>query len=104
MSPGIGSYILKGVETMTTMFVRHTVKDFAAWKKVYDEFDKERQGMGVTGHAVYQAEGAPNEVIVTHDFKDAASAKAFFGSPRLKEIMEQAGVVGEPVAWLATKV
>jgi hypothetical protein len=38
---------------MVRLFVRHPVADYAAWRRVYDDFDEERRGMGVTGHAVY---------------------------------------------------
>lgn len=88
---------------MATMFARHRVKDFASWKKRYDEFDSERKGMGVTGHGVYQADGDPNDVTVYHEFESVAAAKTFAGSARLKEVMEEAGVDGAPDIWLTTK-
>jgi hypothetical protein len=85
------------------MFVRHQVKDFASWKAAYDAFDGERKGMGVTGHGVYQAEDNPNDVTVYHDFKTIGAAKEFAGSARLKEVMNGAGVVGEPDIWFTTR-
>lgn len=88
---------------MATMFVRHNVKDFAAWKKTYDEFDATRKGMGVTGHGVYQAEGNPNDVTVYHDFATFDAAKKFATSDELKTTMEKAGVVGAPDIWFTTK-
>ena len=87
---------------MVRMFVRHDVADYDAWKKGYDEFDETRRGMGVTGAAVYQAFGDPNDVTVTHDFEDADVARAFVSSPELKGAMENAGVVGEPQVWLTS--
>ena len=88
---------------MATLFVRHTVKDFPAWKKVYDSFDAERKGMGVTGDGVYQADGNSTDVTVYHHFDSMESAKAFAASARLKEIMSEAGVTGEPTVWFTTK-
>ena len=38
---------------MATLFVRHSVVEFGAWMKAYDDFDEERASMGVTGHGVY---------------------------------------------------
>jgi hypothetical protein len=32
------------------------------------------------------------------------AAKAFVNSPRLREVMQAAGVKGEPTVWFATKV
>jgi quinol monooxygenase YgiN len=89
---------------MATLFVRHDVADFATWKQAYDAFDEERQSMGVTGHGVYQAEGNPKDVTVYHHFESMDTAKAFMGSERLREVMQQAGVQGEPTVWFTNKV
>lgn len=88
---------------MATLFVRHDVSNYDHWKKAYDDFDEERQSMGVTGHAVYQADGNPNNVTVYHDFDSMEAAKTFAGSERLKEVMQGAGVQGEPVIWFVNK-
>ena len=88
---------------MATLFVRHRVKDFTTWKVAYDEFDTERKSMGVTGDGVYQTDGDPNEVTVYHHFADMESARAFMSSPRLKEIMEAAGIDGAPDVWFVNK-
>lgn len=84
---------------MIRMFVRHPVKDFPAWKKAYDNFDEARRSMGVKGQAVFQAATDPNDVTVWHDFDSLESAQAFAGSTRLKDVMEQAGVAGQPAIW-----
>jgi hypothetical protein len=89
---------------MATMFVRHEVSDFGAWKKAYDDFDSERQSMGVTGHGAYQADGNPNEVTVYHHFDDMETARSFATSPRLQQVMKEAGVVGDPNIWFTTRV
>ena len=89
---------------MATLFVRHKVKEFKTWKAAYDAFDAERQTMGVTGHGVYQAEGDPSDVTVYHHFDSMEAAKSFAGSPRLKEVMQKAGVVGAPDMWFTKKI
>ena len=88
---------------MTTMFIRHTVADYTAWRRAYDAFDAERAGMGVTAHAVYQLEGNPNDLTISHDFATLDSAKAFANSPRLREVMQSAGVQGQPEVWFTTR-
>jgi hypothetical protein len=85
------------------MYVRHEVNDYATWRKGYDAFNAERKGMGVTGAAVYQSIDNPNDVTVTHDFRNADTAKAFASSARLKEVMEKAGVKGAPQIWFTTR-
>jgi quinol monooxygenase YgiN len=89
---------------MATMFARHTVKDFAAWKKAYNEFDAMRKKMGVTGAGAFQADSNPNDVTVYHEFASMDAAKEFAGSAELKQAMEGAGVVGSPEIWFAEKV
>ena len=87
---------------MIRMFVRHDVSDYAKWRAVFDGFDQERSGMGVKAYAVYQAADNATDVTVTHDFDDLASAQAFAGAPRLKEIMGEAGVAGAPQVWFTS--
>ena len=81
---------------MVRMFVRHKVNDYAVWRKAYDDFDGERSGMGVKGHAVFQTVDDPNDVTVWHDFETKETADSFVGSDRLKEVMEAGGVASAP--------
>lgn len=89
---------------MTTMFVRHTVSDYAAWRKSYDGFAPIQKAKGVTAQAVYQAADNPNDVTVTHEFASLDAAKAFVGSDELKKAMQGAGVVGAPTIWFTNRV
>jgi len=84
---------------MTRMFVRHDVDDYETWRKAYDDFDDERGGMGVRGHGVYRSVDNGNDVTAYHDFDSADAANAFAGSPRLREVMETAGVSSPPQIW-----
>jgi hypothetical protein len=89
---------------MTTLFVRHTVADYEAWRKAYDDFAPTRKANDVTVHAVYQAADNPNDVTVTHDFATLEAAQSFVGSEELKRAMQGAGVVGAPTIWFTNKV
>ena len=88
---------------MIRMFVRHDVEDFGAWKHAYDEFDEERNAMGVRGDGVYRSLENPNNVTIRHDFDSEADGQAFVGSDRLKEAMVAAGVRGEPSIWFTSQ-
>jgi hypothetical protein len=93
-----------GREPMTTtIFVRHSVADYAAWRNGYDALDSMRKTMGVTNDAVYRSVENPNEVTVTHDFTTLESAQAFVGSAELKNAMSKLGVTGAPTIWFTTK-
>ena len=48
---------------------------------------------------MYQSIDDPNDVTVWHDFDDAAVARAFVGSLKLRDAMSSAGVQGEPQLW-----
>lgn len=89
---------------MTTVFVRHTVSDYAAWRKVYDGFASFQKANGVTAEAVYQAADNPNDVTVTHDFATLEAAQAFTRLEELKKAMQSGGVVGAPTIWFTNKV
>ena len=88
---------------MTTLFVRHTVSDYKAWRKIYDAFGPTQKAKGVKAEHVYQAADNPNDVTVTHDFASVADAQAFIKSEDLKKAMQGAGVVGAPTMWITNK-
>ena len=88
---------------MATMFVRHTVSDFAAWRKAYDSVAPLQKAGGVTAEAVYRSVDDPNDVTVTHEFASIEAAKAFAATADLKAAMQKAGVVGAPTIWFTNK-
>lgn len=79
-----------------SMLVVHAVKDFAAWKKVYDSVEGLRKRHGIFGAAVNQALDNPNLVIVYHQAETRAELQAFVDSAELMAAMQQAGVSGPP--------
>ena len=89
---------------MTIVFIRHTVANYQAWRKVYDGFAPVQKAKGVTAQAVYQAAENPNDITVTHDFATVEAAHAFVDSEELKSAMQNAGVVGTPTIWFTNKV
>jgi hypothetical protein len=84
---------------MIRMLVRHSVQNYGTWRKAYNSFDAERKTMGVVGDDVYQAVDDPNDVTVYHDFNTRQQAETFATSQRLKEVMKNAGVTGQPNIW-----
>ena len=89
---------------MATMFIRHTISDYKAWRKAYDDFTPLQKAKGVTAQAVYQAADNPNDITVTHEFGSVEAAQAFAKSDELKKAMQGAGVVGTPTIWFTNKV
>lgn len=81
---------------MATFIVRHKVKDYAGWKKVFAEHGKTRAQAGFTKSRVYRYLDDPNHVIIVCEVKDIQKAKAFASSPDLGQAMRAAGVIDEP--------
>ena len=88
---------------MTTLFVRHVVSNYDAWRKAYDSVGPMQKKAGVIAEAVYRGTDNPNDVTVTHEFASAEAAAAFAGSEDLKKAMQSAGVIGAPTIWFASK-
>lgn len=88
---------------MVTLFVRHKVADYAAWRKVYDAFQASSGTKDVIGQSVYISADDPTDITVTHDFKTLDIARAFTASEALHSTMGKAGVVGAPTVWFASK-
>lgn len=81
---------------MVILVVHHRVRDYDAWKAVFDEHESVRRSHGETEHRVYRDIHDPNRVVVHNDFPTEEAARAFAEDPSLKEAMERAGVEGEP--------
>jgi quinol monooxygenase YgiN len=89
---------------MVTVFLRHKISDYAAWRKVYDAAGPMKKAGGVIGEAVYQSADDPNDITVTHEFATIEVAKAYLDNPELKQAIQKAGVIGAPTVWLTNKV
>jgi quinol monooxygenase YgiN len=89
---------------MGMIIVHHKVKDFGAWKPLYDKHAGARKAAGLTKAHVLQSVDDPNTVTVVMDFSDVHKAKAFAASEDLKTAMKLAGVVGAPSIHILKKV
>ena len=89
---------------MATMFVRHIVSDYDAFRKIYDGFADFQNSNGVTAESVYQAADNPNDLTVTHDFASIEAAQKFAATDELKTAMQSVGIIGAPDIWFTNKV
>jgi quinol monooxygenase YgiN len=78
------------------MLIQHQVKDYAAWKKVFDSAIEMRTSSGELSAQVYRDASDPNKVTTINKWNSLANAQKFAHSPELKAAMEKAGVVGAP--------
>ena len=87
-----------------TLVIRHQVRDYATWRKVYDEAGSLRTQHGCTAQRVMQLPNDGNDLFVIHDFPTAEQAASFAHDPALREAMGQAGVDGAPRIEIFTDV
>ncbi len=90
--------MMKGMShgSPVTVIVTHAVKEYASWRKVYDADEPNRKKMGFKVSGVYADAKDPNMISIIGTFPSASAVDAFMSSPKLKEAMENAGVVGAP--------
>jgi hypothetical protein len=86
---------------MSTVFIRHTVADFDAWKPGFDEHGGTRREHGLTDAGVYRDVDDANSVTILFNTDDADRAREFLSSDDLRETMSRFGVVSQPEVWIA---
>jgi hypothetical protein len=79
-----------------TVIVTHEVKEYTTWRKGFDADESNRKQAGFKVSGVYADVKNPNLVSIIGEFPSAAAAEAFATSPKLKEVMQKAGVIGKP--------
>lgn len=82
---------------MPRIFVRHAVRDYAAWRAAFDAHASARAAAGLHHRHVYRGTDAANEVLVVLETDDLERARAFANDPAVRTAMAAAGVLGEPV-------
>ena len=81
---------------MPHLLIHHQVRNFDAWKAVYDAHKPARDEAGLTEMHLFQGVNDPDEVVVLFHAEDAKKAHDFTQSKDLIEAMQRAGVVGMP--------
>ena len=81
---------------MALLIVQHKIKDYAAWRPVFDAHKSSQTGGGLANARVYRKSDDPNDVVILFYVLDAAKARAWVQGADLKKAMQEAGVVGAP--------
>ena len=72
---------------MAHLFVRHKVKDYPAWKKVFDGFIGTRRSGGEKNYQIFHPDNEANNVLSLFEWDNIENAKKFAHSSELKEAM-----------------
>jgi quinol monooxygenase YgiN len=81
---------------MATMIVTHRISSFDGWKAAFDAHEGARREAGFTSATVLRDQVDPNVVTVVLSTPSLERAKAFAGSPDLRDAMQKAGIQGAP--------
>ena len=81
---------------MITLVVHHRVRDYDAWKPVFDEHEGVRVSHGEVEHRIYRTSHRPEPRRRSTTTSSVEAARGFMADPSLPEAMERGGVEGEP--------
>jgi quinol monooxygenase YgiN len=81
---------------MVTVVIEHGLKDWGAWKRVFDEHAASRKEYGCVREELFRADGPGQTIMNVMRWPDRAAAEAFLADPSLAEAFGRAGVLGAP--------
>ena len=81
---------------MAHLFIKHKVKDYPAWKNVFDGFIETRRASGEKSYQIMHPQNDANNLLGIFEWDSLENAKKFDNSSELKEVMGNAGVIEQP--------
>ena len=85
------------------IIVQHGVRDFDAWKAVFDGHAGSRERAGLVDLFVSHPVGDSTDVHMMFGVLDESSLTNYMSSPALRVAMRLSGVIGEPKAYFVRK-
>jgi hypothetical protein len=87
---------------MGYLLVRHKVKEFDEWKRVFDGHGEAQRKAGLRIDKVMRNTYEPNEVFLFFEVLDLAKARGFVFSPEVPKAQAEAGVLDKPDIYFLT--
>ncbi len=82
---------------MIYLSARQTVSDYAKWRTAFDADATFRKDAGATGvNQIYRDVENPSTVTAIMEWTTIEKARLHLADPKLKQVMENAGVTGSP--------
>ncbi|MDI6723180.1 MAG: cyclase [Methanobacterium sp.] len=85
---------------MHYVLVRHKIKDYDKWKRIYDENMENRKNNGSKGGHVLKGTDDPDEIVILFEWDDLDNARKFYRSEETRKRMEKAGVENPEIHYL----
>ena len=81
---------------MASLLFQIKVKEYSAWRKVYDTLKGFRISMGQLSEQVYRDADDPHKVAILFTWDAIENAQKYTRAPELRAAMADAGVEGPP--------
>jgi len=81
----------------------HPVRDFEAWKAIFDQFEPIRKEAGERSAVVLRHADDPNMVTIINTWDSIEATQAFLNREELKAGMAEAGVTAPPTMIFANE-
>jgi heme-degrading monooxygenase HmoA len=82
---------------MVHVLIHHKVSDYIRWKEAFDAHLNARKKAGEVGFRLFHTIEDPRDVVILSDWQTADEAQKFMKSNELRDVMQKAGVMGDPV-------
>ncbi len=87
----------KMVDKKITGIIYHEVEDYDKWKRVFDDFERTRKEFKEVSYEVGTINGDSRMIYVMNQWNSLQDYKTFVNDEKLKEAMNHAGVIGQPI-------
>ncbi len=87
----------KMMDNKITGIIYHEVEDYDKWKRVFDDFERTRKEFKEVSYEVGIINGNSNMIYVMNQWNTLQEYKTFVNNEKLKEAMNHAGVIGQPI-------
>jgi quinol monooxygenase YgiN len=89
---------------MITVIGKHEVKDAKSWKVAFDSDETRRASAGIKVNGVYASAENPNMITISMEFPNKEVLDGMMSDPQMKQVMAEAGVIGEPDFQVLTSI
>ncbi len=89
---------------MPHVMIKHRVRDYAAWRREFDNFVDTRRSFGEKSYRILHPGDDPNDLLLLFEWDTVKNAETFLASPELKSAMQRAGVAEKPTIQFLSEV
>lgn len=86
------------------LMVTHQVRDFDAWKPVFEAEEAARWRFGARRHRLYRNPEDGNDLLIAIDMPSADAARRLLLDAKARRVFEAGGVLSEPAIRLHDEV